>query len=470
MPNVTGLRVDGDRAGRGSQHDLPEPGPLEVDGRGLYRPGIEGAKQPDGVVCRGRSGRAHGQDQGNPKRNGARQSGAATKRGSTSRRATWQDNVMRTGALIAVTLPLTALGVFDAQRATAEEAAPSALRAETLQRAFFHRETERIRTHLERAESILREGAPQDLLPSQRAARLRTLDALRAYREQGRFPWNDVASIETPIFVDDRGTRCAMGHLLDEAGYSDLVEQVRATDNLATVYELASDGALDPYLDALGITVEEAAMIQPSYRPQCFSRTDLLCVGPDGDLLAEAKVRSREAWGDEHRLEVEVSSVEHGDMSVGETRGVTTSIDVAVGETVLLLGSAHHPTLLGADGANVFVTDPCGVSLDLPRNEVYALARSPTCVDELETRDPRWAGGYCRQPFGSPAECPEDVDDGIETDDGQPVPEPEQPAPEAPVANDASATSRGGCSGAGSAPAAWMALGGLVVGWRRRWR
>lgn len=127
-------------------------------------------------------------------------------------------------------------------------------------------ERARIQTHLERVERELRSRDVMHLSPSQRAARTRNLNSLRDYRQRGVFPHNhDFGDRRMPYFVDRHGTRCAMAHLIERSGGSDLVRRVATTGNNARVRELAGDPELLAWLEREGLTVDEAASIQPEY-------------------------------------------------------------------------------------------------------------------------------------------------------------------------------------------------------------
>lgn len=127
-------------------------------------------------------------------------------------------------------------------------------------------ETTRIRTHLERVEGRMAREEPQGLTLEQRTARRETLSWLAEYRRAGRFPRNYVRAGErVPVFVDPHGTPCAVGYLLLRSGEHALVEEIVRTDNLVRVPELAAEPALAAWLSERGITLEEAAAIQPTY-------------------------------------------------------------------------------------------------------------------------------------------------------------------------------------------------------------
>jgi len=128
-------------------------------------------------------------------------------------------------------------------------------------------ERERIQKHLAEAEADMRSNPPAGLNSTQMKNRLALLDSLREYRLRGEFPKNlDFPDRLIPYFIDAAGVPCAMGQLIIASGHASLAEDVRATMNNAYVPEIA---AADPRLAAWGaehgITLEEAARVQPGY-------------------------------------------------------------------------------------------------------------------------------------------------------------------------------------------------------------
>lgn len=132
------------------------------------------------------------------------------------------------------------------------------------------REVARLRAHFD---SVLRELRAADVgtpTASQSLARQTLIRRLEQYAAAGRFPHNHVrAEALVPVFRDEHGTLCAMAYLIASTGRTDIVDQVARTNNLAYIPELAGSAKLRAWLDSTGLTVAEAARIQPQYGGCC---------------------------------------------------------------------------------------------------------------------------------------------------------------------------------------------------------
>lgn len=126
-------------------------------------------------------------------------------------------------------------------------------------------EASRLRAHFDSVDSELRARSISGLSKSQVERRKRLTAWLREYRNAGAFPVNDKFDSPTPFFRDRNGTLCAMAYLIDRSGRKDIVDKVAATRNNAYIAELADDPALIAWLDSSGLSVAEAARIQPQY-------------------------------------------------------------------------------------------------------------------------------------------------------------------------------------------------------------
>lgn len=133
---------------------------------------------------------------------------------------------------------------------------------------FEEHEDARIEAHLAAVERELRARDVGDLTVEQRQARARHIEVLREYREAGAFPRNtDIGDRSAPYFVDRAGTLCAMAYLIAKSGHASLVERVANARNNAYIAELANDAELLEWLRSAGLTIDEAARIQPMYQP-----------------------------------------------------------------------------------------------------------------------------------------------------------------------------------------------------------
>lgn len=140
-------------------------------------------------------------------------------------------------------------------------------------RAEWNRqEVARIQQHLAGAEQLLYHADTSRFSAEQLKARKTNIALLHGYTEAGRFPRNlDFPNERRPYFVDDRGVQCAMAYLIAKSGRTDIVERVRTTNNNAYIRDLTSDTALLAWLDDAGLSVEEAARIQPTYGDYYYS-------------------------------------------------------------------------------------------------------------------------------------------------------------------------------------------------------
>ncbi len=101
-------------------------------------------------------------------------------------------------------------------------------------------------------------------------ARKRQIDELRNYLSSSRFPQNhDFPQANVPYFVDQRGSACAVAYLLIRSGYSELVEEIRKTNNHVRIADV-HQGPLIDWILFSGLTQEECALIQPTYRGPGF--------------------------------------------------------------------------------------------------------------------------------------------------------------------------------------------------------
>jgi hypothetical protein len=127
-------------------------------------------------------------------------------------------------------------------------------------------EVVRLQAHFDSVDHELRTRDVTGLSQSQRQHRGTIIGWLKEYRNAGSFPINDrFAGKRVPFFRDSRGILCAMAYLIDRSGRRDIVDKVARTRNNAYIHDLTGDPALVEWIDENGLSVDEAARIQPSY-------------------------------------------------------------------------------------------------------------------------------------------------------------------------------------------------------------
>jgi hypothetical protein len=95
-------------------------------------------------------------------------------------------------------------------------------------------------------------------------ARKRHIARLSIYRDVGRFPLNHRVLGSIPTFIDHRGVPCAVGHLMQQSGHTQLATDIARSNNNVYIEELGDGHAMNWILFS-GLTREECALIQPSY-------------------------------------------------------------------------------------------------------------------------------------------------------------------------------------------------------------
>jgi hypothetical protein len=132
--------------------------------------------------------------------------------------------------------------------------------------SFEAREADRLRLHFAEVEREMLSRDISSLTRAQRAARAEQIRQLRRYAAQGAFPRNTWhPGQRVPYFRDARGNLCAMAFLIAASGRGDLVDHIARTRNYAFIPDLVDVAGLAKWLEQHGLSVAEAARIQPSY-------------------------------------------------------------------------------------------------------------------------------------------------------------------------------------------------------------
>jgi hypothetical protein len=205
--------------------------------------------------------------------------------------------------------------------------------------------------------------------------------ALAAYRARGRFPRNDRFTTRTPFFIDSNGTRCAMAHLIEASGERALVERIATQANNAYIAELSSDAELLAWLAAHGLSVEEAARIQPNYTPS-LPQAALSCGGAKATAVVLAH------------------AVVDGGASTPIVERVWGTTALVVGSTVAIKDDALSEigadrVLVAVDAKGVPVATPLGCSsttvyleaghtfIHVSNDDAAGIILAPDCADRF---------------------------------------------------------------------------------------
>jgi hypothetical protein len=136
----------------------------------------------------------------------------------------------------------------------------------TSRESFQQRETRRVQAHFDSVLGELHTAIPTRLTSAQLAGRERLIATLQGYRDRAQFPRNYDFAEQTPYFVDRKtGIRCAVAHLLESTMRHDLVARIARTNNNVRAGDLYGDTAFVSWLDQHGLTIADAARIQPAY-------------------------------------------------------------------------------------------------------------------------------------------------------------------------------------------------------------
>lgn len=269
-------------------------------------------------------------------------------------------------------------------------------------------EVRRIQHHLDGALEMLESADTSHLTKSQRTARARAIANLHEYRDAGQFPINNHFKERTPYFRDDFGTLCAMAYLIEKSGRTDIVDYVERTQNNARVYEMADEPALVEWLETNGMTLAEAARVQPEYNGPpapnvgCFCKENIVGVldavmsATDDDYEYEARVR--DVHGETGSWQVnDMIMVQGGSLTIGQ-RALVPVYD-----------SGNGPEYYGMFFAPLDENERVGCSPTMDtaswglqrgvcypdlkmhaETAVYAMLYADNCSRFLRDQDPRW--------------------------------------------------------------------------------
>ena len=136
--------------------------------------------------------------------------------------------------------------------------------------------------------------------PELAAQRQKLLAALDRYIAAGTTPENEHLPWRTPVFIDDRGTICAVGYLIQDSAGRELAEKVAASHRYSFIEDIARDmPEVRDWVAASGFTLDEIGQIQPGYMgPQILQwRSGIFFVDStqvtDGDYDGDGHLHGR---------------------------------------------------------------------------------------------------------------------------------------------------------------------------------
>ena len=133
-------------------------------------------------------------------------------------------------------------------------------------------ETERIQAHLSYVESLLRSAQP-NLSATQLTNRATIINLLHQYWTAGSFPVNrDYPGERRPCFIDADGNICAVGYLIEQTKGRELAELINEKHQYDFLLDM-HEPAIEEWANEYGLTLEECAMIQPTYGPPPADQT-----------------------------------------------------------------------------------------------------------------------------------------------------------------------------------------------------
>jgi hypothetical protein len=262
-------------------------------------------------------------------------------------------------------------------------------------------ERARVYHHLAAAEHMAR-TRQVSLDPLRTANRSMLLDELRRYRQRGRFPLNHgYRTRAVPQFIDSHGTPCAVAHLMELSGQGPLVRQIAQTENSARVGRLARLPELRAWLTGAGLSLDEAARIQPSYcfiseAEACFckwsERTSLALGTIIADDYRTVQVRVDRVEGDFPGLDVGDQQLLPGPGKMGEQLLFSRTQDAGPAQRVasglVIDGNLVRCQLNGETERRPIAVDTIFQAL---------LAEHSSCVNILATDNSAWNQSQCSE-------------------------------------------------------------------------
>ncbi|HEU0030100.1 MAG TPA: hypothetical protein VFQ53_05690 [Kofleriaceae bacterium] len=204
------------------------------------------------------------------------------------------------------------------------------------------READRMHVHLAFIRDRLGHASPTR--PELAARRAELLGYLDDYIAKATTPVNDALPWRSPVFIDERGTVCAVGYLIERSVGRAVSEQIAARHRYDFLEDIAADmPEVRAWIESSGLTLDELASIQPAY--------------------TEPPVDTWHAWTKRPKDGAYIKQLDGGAVTGTFKRGRMEGAWQITGDDqrVLARGTMHHGrgtwTALHDDGS-VFATGP----------------------------------------------------------------------------------------------------------------
>ncbi|HVF97665.1 MAG TPA: hypothetical protein VM871_10100 [Flavisolibacter sp.] len=122
----------------------------------------------------------------------------------------------------------------------------------------------RLQTHLQYVEYLLRNKDVSHLAKEQGEKRSVVLQLLHNYTQNGIFPKNYDYGERRPCFIDRDGNACAVGYLIEKTEGRTVAEGINQKHQYDYLLDMKEEIVAE-WADTHGLTLEECAMIQPTY-------------------------------------------------------------------------------------------------------------------------------------------------------------------------------------------------------------
>lgn len=154
----------------------------------------------------------------------------------------------------------------------------------------------RMHTHFAHVRTWLAGRPPTK--PELAARRQEILGHFDEYIAKGTTPMNLHVPWRTPVFIDDRGTICAVGYLIERTAGRALAQKIAKEHRYNVLEDIAATmPEVAAWVESSGLSLEELASIQPGYiQPNYWNEKDLVDSPIDSTPIALDVNRASGTW------------------------------------------------------------------------------------------------------------------------------------------------------------------------------